>query len=59
MLAAKPIPSLVAIKRTMVEPRRAAVREARDRENAAFAELLGAPANVEALTAFVARRLRR
>lgn len=56
VLAAKPVNSLVAIKRTMVEPRRAAVREARDRENAAFGELLGGPANLEALTAFAEGR---
>jgi hypothetical protein len=40
----------------MTEPWRAAVQEARERENAAFAELMGGPANTEALTAFLERR---
>jgi enoyl-CoA hydratase/carnithine racemase len=56
LLAARPISSLVAVKRTMTEPWRAAVQEARERENAAFAELMGGPANTEALTAFLERR---
>ncbi|TNM37524.1 enoyl-CoA hydratase/isomerase family protein [Nocardioides albidus] len=56
VLAAKPISSLVAVKRTMTEPHRDAVRAARDRENAAFAELMGAPANLEALAAFAEGR---
>lgn len=56
VLAAKPISSLLAVKRTMTEPHRRAVREARDRENACFAELMGGPANIEALTAFAEGR---
>ncbi|WGX95301.1 enoyl-CoA hydratase/isomerase family protein [Nocardioides sp. L-11A] len=56
VLAAKPISSLVAVKRTMTEPHRAAIRAARDRENAAFAELMGGPANLEALAAFAEGR---
>jgi enoyl-CoA hydratase/carnithine racemase len=56
LLATRPISSLVAVKRTMTEPHRAAVRAARDRENAAFAELMGGPANLEALTAFAEGR---
>lgn len=56
LLAARPISSLVAVKRTMTEPHRAAIREARDRENAAFAELMGGPANLEALSAFAEGR---
>ncbi|WP_278256590.1 hypothetical protein [Nocardioides convexus] len=40
----------------MTEPHRAAVRAARERENAAFAELMGGPANREALTAFAEGR---
>lgn len=56
LLAARPISSLVAVKRTMTAPHRAAIREARDRENAAFAELMGGPANLEALTAFAEGR---
>ncbi len=56
LLASRPISSLVAVKRTMTEPWRDAVRRARDREDAAFAELMGGPANTEALTAFLERR---
>jgi len=56
ILAAKPVSSLLAVKRTMTEPHRHAVREARDRENACFAELMGGPANSEALSAFAEGR---
>jgi enoyl-CoA hydratase/carnithine racemase len=56
LLAARPISSLIAVKRTMVEPQREQVRAARDRENAAFADLMGGPANLEALTAFAEGR---
>jgi enoyl-CoA hydratase/carnithine racemase len=56
LLAARPISSLIAVKRTMTEPLRAEIRAARDRENAAFADLIGGPANLEALTAFAERR---
>jgi enoyl-CoA hydratase/carnithine racemase len=56
ILAARPISSLVAVKRTMTEPHRDAIRAARDRENAAFAELMGGPANLEALAAFAEGR---
>ncbi|GAA4719779.1 enoyl-CoA hydratase/isomerase family protein [Nocardioides conyzicola] len=56
VLAARPISSLVAVKRAMTEPLRAGVAAARERENAAFAELMGGPANLEALTAFAEGR---
>lgn len=56
LLAARPISSLVAVKRTMTEPLRAGIDAARQRENAAFAELMGGPANLEALTAFAEGR---
>ncbi|WP_235738681.1 enoyl-CoA hydratase/isomerase family protein [Nocardioides alcanivorans] len=56
VLAARPISSLLAVKRTMTEPHRQAIREARDRENGCFAELMGGPANIEALTAFAEGR---
>ncbi|MBO9520441.1 MAG: enoyl-CoA hydratase/isomerase family protein [Nocardioidaceae bacterium] len=56
VLAARPISSLKAVKRTMVEPVRAEIAAARARENAAFAELMGGPANLEALTAFAEGR---
>ena len=56
LLASRPISSLVAVKRTMTEPLRGEIRAARDRENAAFAELMGGPANLEALAAFAEGR---
>lgn len=55
-LAAKPISSLVAVKRTMLEPRRAEIDAARERENEAFRQLMGGPANAEALKAFAEGR---
>ncbi|MGC4961360.1 enoyl-CoA hydratase/isomerase family protein [Gordonia sp. DT218] len=55
-LAQQPISSLIAVKRTMTEPIRDQIDAARDRENAAFAELMGGPANTEALTAFAEGR---
>ena len=56
VLARRPISSLVAVKRAMTEPLRAGIAEARQRENAAFAELMGGPANLEALAAFAEGR---
>lgn len=56
ILASKPISSLVAVKQAMTEPLRAAVEDARERENAYFREMLGAPANKEALAAFAEGR---
>ena len=56
ILASKPVNSLVESKRTIVAPLRAALFEARERENQAFGVLLGGPANIEALTAFAERR---
>ncbi|MDP2773569.1 MAG: enoyl-CoA hydratase-related protein [Nocardioides sp.] len=56
LLAARPISSLIAVKRTMTAPLHDEIRAARERENAAFAELMGGPANLEALTAFAEGR---
>ncbi|QIG42930.1 enoyl-CoA hydratase/isomerase family protein [Nocardioides anomalus] len=56
LLASRPLSSLVAVKRTVTEPRRAGVAAAREREGAAFAELMGGPANLEALAAFAQGR---
>jgi enoyl-CoA hydratase/carnithine racemase len=56
LLAARPISSLVAVKRTMTAPLREGIAAARQRENAAFGELMGGPANLEALTAFAEGR---
>ena len=56
VLAARPISSLVAVKRTMTAPLRAGIAAARELENAAFAELMGGAANLEALSAFAEGR---
>jgi enoyl-CoA hydratase/carnithine racemase len=56
VLASKPISSLIAVKRTMVSPLRAEIAAARERENQCFKDLLGGPANSEALTAFAQGR---
>ncbi|NHC21564.1 enoyl-CoA hydratase/isomerase family protein [Nocardioides sp. IC4_145] len=56
VLAARPIASLVAVKQAMTAPLRAGIDAARERENAAFAELMGGPANLEALSAFAEGR---
>jgi enoyl-CoA hydratase/carnithine racemase len=56
LLAARPISSLKAVKETMTAPLRAEIAAARERENACFAELMGGPANLEALTAFAEGR---
>ncbi len=55
-LAALPISSLRAIKRTMTEPLREGIAAARLRENQCFADLMGGPANAEALAAFAQGR---
>ncbi|MDV8000839.1 enoyl-CoA hydratase/isomerase family protein [Rhodococcus sp. IEGM 1408] len=55
-LARLPISSLRAVKRTMVEPLAQQIAAARERENQCFAELMGGPANSEALTAFAEGR---
>ena len=56
ILANKPINSLVETKRTIVEPLKAELAAARERENNAFQRLLNQPANIEALMAFAERR---
>jgi enoyl-CoA hydratase/carnithine racemase len=56
VLASKPISSLIETKKTIIESLQAPIAEARTRENAAFAKLMGQPANVEALSAFAEKR---
>jgi enoyl-CoA hydratase/carnithine racemase len=56
VLASRPIPSLKAVKETIVEPTRAEITAAAAREYTHFEELLGAAANADALTAFADRR---
>lgn len=56
-LAANPIPSLVATKELMLAAGRASQTiDAHERENTAYASLLGGPANEEALKAFMEKR---
>lgn len=52
VLASRPISSLIAVKKTITEPTRQAIAEARSREDAFFAELMGAQANADALAEF-------
>jgi enoyl-CoA hydratase/carnithine racemase len=56
ILAARPIPSLIAVKQTIAEPSRPGIKAATERENAHFAELMGAAANADALAAFTEKR---
>jgi enoyl-CoA hydratase/carnithine racemase len=55
-IASMPVPSLVETKRLVLAGRIDAVRATRAREDAAFAHMVGAPANLEALTAFLEKR---
>jgi enoyl-CoA hydratase/carnithine racemase len=52
VLAARPIPSLMAVKKTIVEPHRSQITAALNLEYAQFEELLGGAANADALSAF-------
>ena len=56
LLAAKPISSLVHTKAAIVAPFRQQIEAARARESASFADLMGGPANAEALAAFAEKR---
>jgi enoyl-CoA hydratase/carnithine racemase len=56
ILAAKPIPSLIAVKATIADPYRPGIAAATERENAHFAELMGAAANADALAAFTGKQ---
>ncbi len=51
-LAAKPVSSLIAVKQSMAEAVRPGIAAARAREDAYFAEMMGAAANAEALAEF-------
>ena len=55
-IAKMPVSSLVTTKKLLVEARIDACREARARENPAFAGLVGGPANREAIMAFREKR---
>lgn len=56
MLAAKPISSLRATKRLIMQAEKPLITAARAGEDAAFAELMAGPANAEALAAFAEKR---
>ncbi|MFV0494993.1 enoyl-CoA hydratase/isomerase family protein [Mycobacterium sp.] len=56
VLGARPISSLMAVKHTMIEPLRGEIAAATARENAHFAELMGAQANAAALAEFSERK---
>jgi enoyl-CoA hydratase/carnithine racemase len=56
ILAARSIPSLIAVKQSMVEPTLPDIAAATERENAHFAELLGGQANAAALADFTGKR---
>jgi enoyl-CoA hydratase/carnithine racemase len=55
-IAKMPVASLSATKRVVVEGRIDAVRAARAREDLAFTGMIGKPANMEAITAFLEKR---
>ncbi|MDY6997432.1 MAG: enoyl-CoA hydratase-related protein [Actinomycetota bacterium] len=55
IIAARSIPSLMAVKRTLTEPFRAGIAAATERENAQFEVLLGGAANAAALAEFSGR----
>ena len=56
ILASRPIPSLIAVKQSIVEPTLPDIAAATERENAHFAKLLGGQANAAALADFSAKR---
>ncbi|SRX95162.1 enoyl-CoA hydratase/isomerase [Thermomonospora curvata DSM] [Mycobacterium shimoidei] len=56
ILASRPLPSLMAVKSTIVDPARPEIAAASARENAHFAELMGAQANAAALADFTDRK---
>jgi enoyl-CoA hydratase/carnithine racemase len=55
-IATMPVASLSATKRVVIEGRIDAVRAARAREDRAFTGMIGRPANMEAITAFLEKR---
>jgi enoyl-CoA hydratase/carnithine racemase len=55
-IARMPVVSLVESKRLVLAARLDAIRAARAREDAVFARLVGGPANMEAITAFLEKR---
>jgi len=56
VLASRPMSSLMAVKQTIVDPTRAEITAALEREYAQFGVLMGGAANADALTQFADRR---
>jgi enoyl-CoA hydratase/carnithine racemase len=56
VLAQHPIPSLLAVKRTLAAPYAEGIADARAREDACFVDLMGTEANTNALRRFADRR---
>jgi enoyl-CoA hydratase/carnithine racemase len=56
ILASRPVSSLMAVKRTIVDPLRPEIAAASARENAYFAQLMGGQANADALADFSGQR---
>ena len=52
IVAAQPIPNLIAVRKAMIAPMVAEIKDAVKREMALFDTLMGAEANIAALTAF-------
>jgi enoyl-CoA hydratase/carnithine racemase len=55
-IAKMPVASLSATKQTVIDGRIDAIRAARAREDAVFTKMIGQPANIEAITAFLEKR---
>ena len=55
-IGAMPVAALVETKQLVVAARLDAIRAARAREDAVFVKMVGAPANIEAITAFLEKR---
>lgn len=56
ILASQPLASLITTKELLMNPRREALRETYQRENAKLFALMGGPANLEAIAAFTEGR---
>ena len=56
VLASLPIASLIKTKELLMAPHKDALKAAFERENRGLAELLGGPANKEAIAAFMEKR---
>ena len=55
-IAAQPLSALLRTKSLLMAPKRERIRAAIRAENAVYAELMGGPDNVEAISAFLEKR---